>query len=191
MCQTFVRRCHDGLGSSRSWRLDHPTTEVRLKKRIVRTVIHELIADIGTDAAEIVLLIHWVGGVHTDIRLPRQRRGQRTSTSPDVIAAVRQTGADRQRRSHRRDPEQKRPSSTPVPSAEPFVRHRGAVDPGVPSPVSQAKQVAAIDSRECALSCRTSPRNRSSSTRSVKFSSAIAAAVFDAHRPSWRSDCAT
>jgi hypothetical protein len=65
------------LGSSRSWRLDHPTTEVRLKKRIVRTVIHELIADIGTDAAEIVLLIHWVGGVHTEIRLPRQRRGQR------------------------------------------------------------------------------------------------------------------
>src|SRR5215471_8395880 len=38
----------------------------------------------------IVLLIHWVGGVHTEIRLPRRRRGQRTSTSADVIAAVRQ-----------------------------------------------------------------------------------------------------
>ena len=59
-------------------------------RRSVRTVIHEVIADIDTDAAEIVLLIHWVGGVHTDIRLPRQRRGQRTSTSADVIAAVRQ-----------------------------------------------------------------------------------------------------
>jgi hypothetical protein len=53
-------------------------------------VIHEVIADIDTDAAEIVLLIHWVGGVHTEIRLPRRRRGQRTSTSADVIAAVRQ-----------------------------------------------------------------------------------------------------
>jgi len=67
-----------------------PTTDARLKKRIVRTVILEVIADIDTDAAEIVLLIHWVGGVHTEIRLPRRQRGQRTSTSADVIAAVRQ-----------------------------------------------------------------------------------------------------
>jgi hypothetical protein len=67
-----------------------PTTDARLKKRIVRTVIHEVIADIDADAAEIVLLIHWVGGVHSEIRLPRRRRGQRTSTSADVIAAVRQ-----------------------------------------------------------------------------------------------------
>jgi Recombinase/Resolvase, N terminal domain/Recombinase zinc beta ribbon domain len=66
-----------------------PTTDARLKKRIVRTVIHEVMADIDTDAAEIVLLIHWVGGIHTEIRLPRRRRGQRTSTSADVIAAVR------------------------------------------------------------------------------------------------------
>src|SRR5262245_28924816 len=67
-----------------------PTTDARLKKRIVRTVIHDVIADIDSDAAEIVLLIHWVGGAHTEIRLPRRRRGQRTSTSADVIAAVRQ-----------------------------------------------------------------------------------------------------
>jgi hypothetical protein len=67
-----------------------PTTDARLKKRIVRTVIHEVIADIDADATEIVLLIHWVGGVHSEIRLPKRRRGQRTSTSADVIAAVRQ-----------------------------------------------------------------------------------------------------
>jgi hypothetical protein len=67
-----------------------PTTDARLKKRIVRTVIHEVVADIDDDAAEIVLLVHWVGGVHSEIRLPRRRRGQRTSTSADVIAAVRQ-----------------------------------------------------------------------------------------------------
>ena len=67
-----------------------PTTDARLKKRIVRTVIHEVIADIDPEAAEIVLLVHWVGGVHSEIRLPRRRRGQRTSTSTDVIAAVRQ-----------------------------------------------------------------------------------------------------
>ena len=66
-----------------------PTTDARLKKRIVRTVIREVIADIDAEAGEIVLVIHWMGGVHTELRLPRRRRGQRNSTSPDIIAAVR------------------------------------------------------------------------------------------------------
>src|SRR3974390_765010 len=42
-----------------------PSTDARLKKRIVRTVIHEVVADIDADPAEIVLLVHWVGGVHS------------------------------------------------------------------------------------------------------------------------------
>ena len=67
-----------------------PTTDARLKKRIVRTVINEVIADIDADAAEIVLLIHWMGGAHTELRLPRRRRGQRNATSPDIVNAVRQ-----------------------------------------------------------------------------------------------------
>ena len=67
-----------------------PTTDARLKKRIVRTVIHEVVADIDDDASEIVLLIHWMGGVHTELRLPKRRRGQRNSTAADIIAAIRQ-----------------------------------------------------------------------------------------------------
>jgi hypothetical protein len=67
-----------------------PTTDARLKKRIVRTVIQEVIADIDADAGEIVLLLHWMGGTRTELRLPRRRRGQRNSTTPDIIDAVRQ-----------------------------------------------------------------------------------------------------
>ena len=66
-----------------------PTTDARLKKRIVRTLICEVIADIDAEAAEIVLVIHWMGGVHTELRLPRRRKGQRNSTAPDIVAAVR------------------------------------------------------------------------------------------------------
>lgn len=66
-----------------------PTTDARLKKRIARTVIREVIADIDAEAAEIVLIIHWMGDVHTELRLPRRRKGQRNSTAPDIIAAVR------------------------------------------------------------------------------------------------------
>ncbi len=67
-----------------------PTTDARLKKRIVRTLIHEVVADIDDAASEIVLAVHWAGGAHSEIRLPKRRRGQRNSTSADVIAAVRQ-----------------------------------------------------------------------------------------------------
>jgi hypothetical protein len=67
-----------------------PTTDARLKKRIVRTLIQEVIADVDPEAAEIILVVHWIGGVHSEIRLPRRRRGQRNSTSADVFVAVRQ-----------------------------------------------------------------------------------------------------
>ena len=70
------------------WRA--PATDARLKKRVVRTVVREVVADLDDPAGEIVLLVHWTGGIHTELRLPRRRRGQRNSTSPDVIAAVRQ-----------------------------------------------------------------------------------------------------
>ena len=65
-----------------------PTTDARLKKRIVRTVIHEAIADLDDAAAEIVIIIHWMGGAHTEHRLPRRRRGQRNATSADIVEAV-------------------------------------------------------------------------------------------------------
>lgn len=62
-----------------------PTTDVRLKKRIVRTVIHEVVTDIDDEASEIVLLIHWIGGAHTELRLP-MRQQQPVFTGPTGIA---------------------------------------------------------------------------------------------------------
>jgi DNA invertase Pin-like site-specific DNA recombinase len=69
------------------WR--SPQSDARLKKRIVRTLIEEVIADVDSGAGEIILQIHWKGGVHTELRLPRRRRGQMNHTSKDVVAAVR------------------------------------------------------------------------------------------------------
>ena len=53
-------------------------------------MIKEVVADVDVEAGEIILILHWMGGVHTELRLPRRRRGQRNSTSQDIIAAVRQ-----------------------------------------------------------------------------------------------------
>ena len=67
-----------------------PDTDHRLKKRIVRTLIHEVVVDVDSSAGEVILVIHWKGGVHTELRLPRRRRGQNSAhTSKEIIDTVR------------------------------------------------------------------------------------------------------
>ena len=70
------------------WR--SPDTDVRLKKRILRTLIEEIIVDIDGAAHEVIAVVHWKGGVHTEIRVPRRRRGQnRAHSKPSIVEAVR------------------------------------------------------------------------------------------------------
>jgi DNA invertase Pin-like site-specific DNA recombinase len=67
-----------------------PEADARLRKRIVRTLIHEVVVDVDNAKSEIVLMIHWKGGAHTEVRVPRRRRGQNAShTSREAIHAVR------------------------------------------------------------------------------------------------------
>lgn len=67
-----------------------PDADPRLRKRIVRTLIHEVVVEVDESAAEVVLLIHWKGGIHSELRFARRRRGQnKTHSSPQVVDAVR------------------------------------------------------------------------------------------------------
>jgi hypothetical protein len=70
-----------------------PETDVRLNKRIIRTLIEEVIADVSSTAGEVILVVHWKGGVHTEIRVPCRRRGQSNAQTPrEVIDAVTSLG---------------------------------------------------------------------------------------------------
>ena len=67
-----------------------PQTDVRLKKRIIRTLIEEIVVDIDNEQRELVLLIHWKGGIHSELRLAKRRRGQNNAqATPDVVDAIR------------------------------------------------------------------------------------------------------
>jgi len=56
---------------------------------MVRTLIEEVLVDVDSSASELVLNLHWKGGTHTELRLPRRRRGQcSTQTSRELIEAV-------------------------------------------------------------------------------------------------------
>jgi len=43
---------------------------VELKKRIIRTLINEIVVDVNHPRATIEIQIHWAGGVHTPLIVP-------------------------------------------------------------------------------------------------------------------------
>jgi DNA invertase Pin-like site-specific DNA recombinase len=83
-----------------------PASDVRLKKRIVRTLIRELIADLDPQAGEIVLIVHWMGGVHTRAA---------TAAAP-ARAAQQHVEGDHRRRAGTRAYLQRRPDRWPAQS---------------------------------------------------------------------------
>ena len=68
---------------------NHPDSDVRLKKRILRTLIEEVLADVDSNAGVVQLVVHWKGGVHTELTVFRRRRGQnRRHTSASTVEAI-------------------------------------------------------------------------------------------------------
>lgn len=78
------------LGSQLHELWNHPQTSVALKKRVLRSVIEEIVTEIDEQASELVFRIHWVGGVHTVLRVHKNRHGKHGRTTTDsVIELVR------------------------------------------------------------------------------------------------------
>ncbi len=68
---------------------DHPDAPVQLKKRILRTVLNEIVVDSKTDSSTHRLVLHWAGGVHTELQVERNKSGQhRRSADHTVIDLV-------------------------------------------------------------------------------------------------------
>src|SRR5262249_2380007 len=69
---------------------ENPSSDIRLKKRIVQTLIHEIVADVDAAGGEVHLVIHWKGGAHTQLCLPRRHRGQHSCQTPkEVVDTIR------------------------------------------------------------------------------------------------------
>lgn len=68
---------------------DHPDAPVQLKKRILRTVLNEIVVDSKPDSSTHRLVLHWAGGVHTELQVERNKSGQhRRSADRTVIDLV-------------------------------------------------------------------------------------------------------
>jgi DNA invertase Pin-like site-specific DNA recombinase len=68
-----------------------PETDMRLKQRITRILIEEIVADVDEKTNEIVLIIHWVGGRHSELRVAKNKSGHHGHANKvEVLDVVRQ-----------------------------------------------------------------------------------------------------
>jgi DNA invertase Pin-like site-specific DNA recombinase len=71
------------------WR--HPAAPEALKKRILRTVLQEIMIHTTQEPPEHVLHLHWHGGVHTEVRVARNTAGKHgRATERDVLEVIRE-----------------------------------------------------------------------------------------------------
>jgi DNA invertase Pin-like site-specific DNA recombinase len=53
-----------------------PTTDTRTKQRLTHILIEEVVVDLDDTTHEAVLMIHWAGGRHTELRVARVKAGR-------------------------------------------------------------------------------------------------------------------
>ena len=71
-----------------------PTTDMRTKQRLVRTLIEEIVMDIDDATREVVLVIHWRGGQHSEVRVRKPGPGEHTKRTPtDAARLIREMAA--------------------------------------------------------------------------------------------------
>lgn len=68
---------------------------MRTRQRLVRALITEIIADVDTAAGEIVLVIHWKGGQHSELRVKKPKTGEHGCHTADEAIAIMRSMAGR------------------------------------------------------------------------------------------------
>lgn len=67
-----------------------PAVDEALRQRLVRVLIEEVIADVDETTREIVLVIHWRGGQHSEVRVHKPTTGEhRRRASAEADARIR------------------------------------------------------------------------------------------------------
>jgi hypothetical protein len=67
---------------------DHPRSAAALKKRILRTVLHEVIADTTDDPPSVHLKLHWAGDPHTELTVRKNRTGYHNHINSEEVTEL-------------------------------------------------------------------------------------------------------
>lgn len=75
-----------GLAEDLSTAWSSSTT--RTRQRLVRALITDIVADVDEEKREVILVIHWKGGQHSELRVKKPRTGEHGCRTPDEAMAV-------------------------------------------------------------------------------------------------------
>jgi hypothetical protein len=84
-----------GLADDLSSAWNAPGTTTRTRQRLVRALIQDIVADVDEATREVVLVIHWRGGQHSELRVRKPRTGEHGCGTPDEALAVMRSMAAR------------------------------------------------------------------------------------------------
>ena len=76
------------LGDDLEQLWDHPKSPVALKKRILRTVLEEVVADTIDDPPAVHLKLHWAGGSHTELTVRKNRTGYHNHINSEEVTEL-------------------------------------------------------------------------------------------------------
>jgi excisionase family DNA binding protein len=65
-----------------------PGVTTRTRQRLVRALIADIVADVDEATREVVLVIHWRGGQHSELRVRKPRSGEHGCRTPEEALAV-------------------------------------------------------------------------------------------------------
>lgn len=68
---------------------------MRTRQRLVRSLINEIVADFDAAAGEIVLVVHWKGGQHSELRIRKPKTGEHGCHTADEAIAIMRSMAGR------------------------------------------------------------------------------------------------
>jgi excisionase family DNA binding protein len=89
--QSSLMRLADDLESV--WRA--PGTDLRLKQRILRTLIEEIVVDVDQPTNQVVMLAHWSGGRHTELCVTKPKTGEHGhKTAAEAVEVVKQMAGE-------------------------------------------------------------------------------------------------
>jgi hypothetical protein len=84
-----------GLATDLTTAWNAPGTTMRSRQRLVRALIKDIIADVDEATREVVLVIHWKGGQHSQLRVKKPKTGEHGCRTADDALAVIQSMASR------------------------------------------------------------------------------------------------
>jgi excisionase family DNA binding protein len=84
-----------GLAGDLSVAWNAPGTTMRARQRLVRALIKDIVADVDEQAREVILVIHWRGGQHSQLRIKKPRTGEHECRTPEEALAVMRSMAGR------------------------------------------------------------------------------------------------